>query len=219
MSYQQLKAPNLSQTGVVGGCLAYAREMFGAPGGVDYAWQAWENAKYKHEASEALPTDAAVLLWYSYDGNEGHVTVNVPGIGIYSSPWQAGTTHAVLASVAQVEQYYTTHLDGGTQPVVYVGWSEDINGVRVAEPVAAPAPAPSGQTISLPASATAWHVYNVAGPYTLAHATHVLDPAKFGGLKYTVVRWIVPNSIAVINTTDFGQVAIYVASGTGAVIS
>lgn len=146
MSYKQLVQPNLNQTGVIGGCLAYAREMFGAPGGVTYAWEAWENAKYKYEASD-LPTDAAVLMWYSYtvDGkNEGHVTVNVPGKGIYSSPYAKDTSHAVVGSIADVERIYG---------VTYVGWSEDINGVRVAEPVAPPAPPPAPST-KMPAVGT-----------------------------------------------------------------
>lgn len=211
MSYQQIVQPNLNVAGTVGDCLAYAREMFGAPGGVTWAWQAWENAKYKHSASEALPTDVDVLLWYSYKGTEGHVTVNVVGRGIYSSPYQRGTTHAVLASIADVERIYG---------VVYVGWSEDVNGVRVCEPIAAPTPAPAaGQTLHLPAAAATWRVYNVAGPYTVGHEVATLKPAKFGGLSYAIEKWIVPGSICEIKTAEFGDAAIYVANGTGATFS
>ena len=140
--YNQLIQPNLSVVGTVGDCLAYAREMFSAPGGVEWAWQAWENAQYKH-TDQNFPANCDVPMWYSYNGTEGHVTVNVSGRGIYSSPWQEGTTNAVLQSVADVERIYG---------VTYVGWSEDINGVRVCEPVpaatlsATPSPAPAANT-------------------------------------------------------------------------
>lgn len=123
----QLVKPDFTVEGVIGECLSYARRVFGAPAGTEYAHQAWINAKYKHQTSEPIPSDVSVLMWYDYyvgTLNEGHVTINDPGIGIYSSPWQKGTTHAVLNSVAQVEQLYR---------VKYVGWSEDINGVRVVE--------------------------------------------------------------------------------------
>lgn len=122
---QQLVQPNLNISGSIGLCLDYARRVFRAPAGNATAWIAWNATQYKH-LDQDFP-DVAILQWYSFisgGANLGHVTVNVPGVGIYSSPYERGTTHAVLSSVSEVERIYG---------VKYVGWSEDINGVRVAE--------------------------------------------------------------------------------------
>jgi len=135
----QLVQPDLSVVGTIEECLDYARRVFHVRNLYPNAWTAWENTQFKH-TDRNLPTDVAVLMWYSYTAtlngvkaNYGHGTVNVPGIGIFSSPYLANSGHARLSSITEVEQKYTTHLDGGTQPVTYVGWSEDINGVRIAE--------------------------------------------------------------------------------------
>lgn len=121
----QLVSPNLSIVGQIGYCLSYARQCFGAAAVEPNAWVAWNNTKFKH--TDALPADVCVPMWYSYvlnGENLGHVTINVPGQGIYSSPWKSSQTHAVLSSIAQVEQIYG---------VKYVGWSEDISNVKVVQ--------------------------------------------------------------------------------------
>jgi len=99
--------------------------MFGAPAGNLTAWSAWLKAAHKH--IDPLPANVAILQWYRFPANgtsPGHVTVQVPGKGIYSAPYRSGTTHAVLPSISEVERIYGCK---------YVGWSEDINGVRVAK--------------------------------------------------------------------------------------
>jgi hypothetical protein len=102
-----------------------------------------------------------------------------------------------------------------------LGWLRPINQLAVTSaPVAS---ANVGKTLTLPklnanqTPDTVWHVYNVAGPYDLAHATHVLDPALYGGLKY-VIQADMGNGIYVIDTQDYGQVAIW-TEATNAVIS
>ena len=97
-----------------------------------------------------------------------------------------------------------------------LGWFRAVN-----QPAnVAPQPSPStpvtqpansinvGRTLNLPKSVSQWHVYNVAGPYDLAHATHILDPAQYGGLSY-VIQKDLGNGIYAIDTQDFGQVAIW----------
>lgn len=117
---RQLIAPNLSTTGKVGLCLAYARQVFGVGAVYPTAWQGWLNVKYRH--TDAIPGDVAVPLWFSGAGGAGHVAIHVPGKGIYSSPYKSGQAYAVLSSIAEIERIYK---------VKYVGWSEDINNVRV----------------------------------------------------------------------------------------
>lgn len=124
MSYQQLVQPNLATVGRIGYCLEYARKCFGAGVVEPNAWVAWQNTQF-HHLDANIPADVCVPMWYSYINqgvNLGHVTISVPGKGIYSSPWQQGTDHAVLPSIAEVERIYG---------VKYVGWSEDISKVRV----------------------------------------------------------------------------------------
>lgn len=124
-----------------GACLRYAQSFFGAPVKHRSAWHAWNATQHKHGVTEPLP-GVPVLLWFShygeyndgagrygddparpYWGNWGHVAINVPGVGVYTSP---GFKHGseVWDSIAQVESRFGAR---------YVGWSEDINGLRVAQ--------------------------------------------------------------------------------------
>lgn len=104
-----------------------------------------------------------------------------------------------------------------------LGWFRAANQPAGAVPAPAnPVPVPSnsvnvGRTLHLPASITTWHVYNPNGPYDTAHATHTLDPAKFGGLSYVIVA-DKGNGVYLVNTKDFGEVAIW-TEGTVATIS
>lgn len=78
---------------------------------------------------------------------------------------------------------------------------------------------PETGTVHLPASVGSWNVYNENGPYTLGNQVGVLNPSLFGGITYHILGWKAGNSVAIIQTRDFGKVGIYVANGTGAVIS
>lgn len=130
MSYQQLIQPNLSAQGRIGYCLEYAENFFNAPHIENTAWDAWNNTQFKHLDTN-FPTDVIVPMWFSYfqNGvNYGHVAMNVPGQGIYSSPWRAGTDHAVLASLSELISIYSNN---GQHPLVFEGWSEDISTLRV----------------------------------------------------------------------------------------
>lgn len=131
---QQLKKPNLTVTGRPGWCLEYAHKVFGTPVIDATAWLGWEATKYKHSPSEALP-GIPVPVWFSGANGQGHVVVYTPN-GFYSSPYQLASgapgeynvyvngvaVRAILPSIAIIEQIYG---------VKYVGWSEDIETLRV----------------------------------------------------------------------------------------
>jgi len=117
--YQQLITPNLTVVGSLGYCLRYADQVFGVNSGEATAWQAWLDTQFKHLDQNFPPN--SFPLWFSGAGGAGHVAIHTPN-GIYSSPYNANQTHAVLSSIAQVEQLYG---------VTYVGWSEDITKLRV----------------------------------------------------------------------------------------
>jgi hypothetical protein len=122
----QLVQPDLNATGRIGFCLEYAsRNVFHNPQGGTNAWAAWNATQFKH-LDQNFP-DVSILCWFSFyqaGVNLGHVVVYVPGQGFYSSPWQTGTSHAILGSISEVERIYGAK---------YVGWSEDILNLKVAE--------------------------------------------------------------------------------------
>jgi hypothetical protein len=121
-NYTQLVQPILTIAGRQGWCLEYARKVFSAQVVERTAWLAWINAKYKHTGLP--PTNVSVSIFFSGANGDGHVAVNVPNIGIYSSPWDKLVGHSVLSSISEVERIYG---------VKYVGWTEDISNVKIVE--------------------------------------------------------------------------------------
>jgi hypothetical protein len=126
-----LKPANADTQGKPYLCLDFATRAFNVPNKYEFAWQAWSNARYKHGPTEPLP-EVAVPVWFEWTGsvdnmwaNWGHVAVWFPGRGVLSSPF----------SINQKQQWFDTpqkliaYLGNGS----YVGWSEDINDVRVAD--------------------------------------------------------------------------------------
>ena len=75
----------------------------------------------------------------------------------------------------------------------------------------------SGSTLRLPGTVSKWRVYRENGPYTVGNEVGYLNPAKFGGLTYEI-KGDRMNDVVVIDTQDFGRVAIYAAPNTGATI-
>jgi hypothetical protein len=138
----QLVTPNTSVTDGTGWCLRFTQKVWGAPARYESAWKAWEATQLKHSTAENIPTDVGVVVWFShygtygengneYYGNWGHVVSWIPGRGYLSSPTN-GVGQKWLSSIQEVERAYSSK---------YVGWSEDINGVRVAV-VNSPQPKP-----------------------------------------------------------------------------
>jgi len=83
-----------------------------------------------------------------------------------------------------------------------LGWYHPLT---VPEP--APTPAPSGQTITLPATTGPWHLYKPGGPYNYLNPANVkglLVPSQFGGLTYKIDKNI-GGGVYRITTEDFGQ--------------
>lgn len=139
MTWQALVPPRKGTQDYAGMCLRYAQSFFGAPVRHRSAWDAWNATQHKHGTNEALP-GVPVILWFSHFGtyqneygNWGHVAIHVPGDAIYTSPGY-GYGFERWATIAQIEQRFASK---------YVGWSEDINGLRVAQQSGKPAPQPT----------------------------------------------------------------------------
>lgn len=144
MTWKALVAPRKNTVDLPGMCLRFSQTFFGAPVRYPDAWTAWENQEHRHPASEPLP-DVPVLLWFSHYGtygdpayykNWGHVAPYVPGDAIYSSPatWNAGWSQSRFETITDLEWALNCK---------YVGWSESINGLRVAAQVDTPAIPPA----------------------------------------------------------------------------
>lgn len=87
-------------------------------------------------------------------------------------------------------------------------------------PTPIPTP-PSNNTsgsLRLPASATSWRVYKPDGPYTVGGEVGKLNPSLFGGLTYEILGNPTAN-VYLIQTRDFGKVAIYAGAETGAQVA
>jgi hypothetical protein len=142
MAWRSLVDVNLATTSDPGWCLAFAKDAVGAPGGVPTARAAWDNAQDKHWGDTNLP-DAVVAVFWSWVGDlgegpldYGHVVINVPGRGLFSSPkrWSDGNGSAWYSSIDEVSRWL-----GAT----YLGWTSDLNGLQLAvDDGADPAPAP-----------------------------------------------------------------------------
>lgn len=139
MTWKALVAPRKDTRDYPGMCLRFSQTFFGAPVNYPDAWTAWQNQKFRHDASEPLP-DVPVLLWFEHWGtygdpptykNWGHVAPYVPGDAIYSSPatWNAGWSQSRFATISDLERALNCR---------YVGWSEDLNGLRIAENTGTP---------------------------------------------------------------------------------
>lgn len=76
----------------------------------------------------------------------------------------------------------------------------------------------TGGSLSLPADAKSWRVYNADGPYTVGHEVGILNPSLFGGLTYDILGNPTAN-VYIIQTHDFGRVAIYAGAETGATLA
>lgn len=145
MTWQALVPPRKDTVDLPGMCLRFSQTFFGAPVAYPDAWTAWQNQQYRHDASEPLP-NVPVLLWFEHWGtygdpptykNWGHVAPYVPGDAIYSSPatWNAGWSQSRFETIADLERALNCR---------YVGWSEDLNGLRIAQKVGeTPKPTPT----------------------------------------------------------------------------
>ena len=130
MAWQSRVNVNTGVTADSGWCLWLAEEAVGAPHWYANAKEAANNADI--HADRNFPTDAVVALfwnWTTNGVNYGHVVINVPGRGLFSSPksWnQHG--NAWYGSIDEVTNWL-----GGSS---YIGWSPTLAGLQLAEWVA-----------------------------------------------------------------------------------
>lgn len=160
--YNQIVNANLSVVGVPEECLAYVRAVFGATFEYPTAIEGWENAQYKHESTP--PSNLSVPIWFSYNGPDGHVAVWVSGTIYSTTKYGDRTFPSIEALITWMGEDF-----------VYLGWSEDVDKLRVVQP--SPAPTPSGSTV-IEINPGTWNVRTGAGL-----ASPIINVAH-GGQKY-----------------------------------
>lgn len=130
MSYIQIVQPNLGVVGKPGYCLAYVENVFKTSHLYANASEGWRNAKYKHTGQP--PNNVIVPIWFSFKDPDWHVCIWSKGI-IYTTTAQGmkqfGSIQALL-----------NFMNNGTvnEEMVYLGWSEDLAGVRLVKGVTMP---------------------------------------------------------------------------------
>ncbi len=134
MNYLQERTPDLNTSEKAGLCLQFTENSFGVPNLYDNAWKAWEATQYKHTDRD-FPAGVAVPVWFDWSGNVmwddgfvrygryGHAAVRAADGRIHSAPGE-GVGSQTFDDVDALTRYF----GGG---MTYVGWSEDIAGVRV----------------------------------------------------------------------------------------
>lgn len=135
MSWTQLVTPQVVDDNA-GMCLRFAQSVYGAPVKHASAWDAWNATTLKHEDRNLPPV--SVPVWFSHYGtyggiyaNWGHVVAYFPDRGQFLSSPGSGYGHAWLNSIEEVERMFNSS---------YVGWSEDLNGLQIAQHTNDPQP-------------------------------------------------------------------------------
>lgn len=122
----QLITPNPNITCIPGLCLVYVRETFGIGPKYPSAIAGWNASAYKH-SDQQFPANASVPIWFSLSDNEfGHVALHQPDGSVWSSSSPTSTTPVHHPSLSDLLSYYGGRLS-------YLGWTEDIEGVRVVD--------------------------------------------------------------------------------------
>ena len=122
----QLITPNPNITCTPGLCLVYVRETFGIGPKYPSAIAGWNASAYKH-TDQQFPANASVPIWFTLSDNEfGHVALHQPDGSVWSSSSPTSTTPVHHPSLSDLLSYYGGRLS-------YLGWTEDVEGVRVVE--------------------------------------------------------------------------------------
>ena len=139
-NYTQVITPKPNISCTPGWCLKYVRDTFGAPAIYGNATAAWNNCQFKHE-DRNFPIGCYVPIWFSVKNvPEGHVALLCPDGSVYSSSSPYSNTPVHHPSLDALISYYSK-----ANPLTYLGWSEDINKLRVVQP---------GSSVQIPGSFT-----------------------------------------------------------------
>ena len=128
---KQSRAFNPNVAATVGLCLQYVQNGYSAGWAGSSAWDAWTNRLAFRHADRNFPSGVIIPVWFSgtWQGNYyGHVAALDTNTGkVYTSPYYKTSGHEVYNSIDALMNTFR----GAMPDIKYVGWSEDIGGVRV----------------------------------------------------------------------------------------
>jgi len=184
----------------------YAKEEFGINAG------SWGNAKdYWLKTHGALlakfnkvstPKVGDIVVYKPISGNPyGHIgivdSVSASTIGTLEQNGSTGSGNGVGPNAIRVRQIARSRAYGYLTP-------------KVAAP-ATPTDGLAGRSIHLPPDTNTWRIYKVGSPNGSA-SIGSLNPLKYGGLVYTILRKDVARDRVVIRTAMFGEVSLPIAN-------
>ncbi len=102
-----------------GYCLKFSRMAAGAPGGTYDAVTAWKQAKYRH--STGTPPRGSFVFWSGGRSGHGHIAVSAGGGDVYSTDLHT-SDYVGRVPISLVHQRWG---------LKYLGWTEDVNRVRI----------------------------------------------------------------------------------------
>lgn len=153
--------------GYVGLCLVFVRNCFGIAAKYPSAAEAWEHARYRHKTRSTSGIPAGVPVFFSTPATRyGHVALHLGG-GAFRTNYSAQGT-VVTATLD----------DAVFSGMTMLGWTEDLNGIRVYTAPKAPAK-PAGYDPKVKAYQDAQVYYpgmkrdGIDGPMNRAHKAWV----------------------------------------------
>ena len=161
-------------------CLMFVRSCYGVAAREPNAKRAWETAKHRHATTNAAAIPAGVPVWWNTKTTNDHVAISAGNGMCYSTDVPRGKVG--LIGITDLSRRWGATL---------LGWSEDINGVRVYTPPAKP------KTVKYRVATRLLPLNGRSGPGTKYRkvasakkgATLAIVATKAGWAKDTKGRW------------------------------
>ena len=118
-------------------CLKFVRSCYGVNALYMDAGTAWDKATYKHRTSDAGSIPRGVPAFFETPGTADHIVLALGDGRCLTNDWSAPGTISV-AKIADLERAWNAPL---------LGWTEDLNGVRVYTPKVVAKPDPTDPRI------------------------------------------------------------------------
>lgn len=118
----QVKKPSLNWNNL---CLMFVRSCFGVAAKEPNAKKAWENSKYKHKETDSAKIPVGVPVFYKTKTVNWHVVISAGDGGMCYSSDVGGKGKIGRIGIQALAKAWG---------ITLLGWTEDLNGVRVYTP-------------------------------------------------------------------------------------
>jgi len=130
--YKNTRQPNLTISGASGWCLSFTQDVWGTPHLYPKAIDAWNASGASNHPNEQPPIEVKTIAYWTYrdptDGIQyGHIATNVPGQGVYTSPFNRSYGYEWYGSIQSMSDRIK-RIDPNSK---YLGWSESLSGIKL----------------------------------------------------------------------------------------